>query len=322
MNEKHIMICDDQKKFRDSFEEDHEGYYKTTVVDDIRKLKEQIEILDKKNDLPDLLLIDLYHPIDDRVDIRPARDSLEDLKEQVKITNEAFIGIWVPTGLDLLKDLRKDFPREKLPIAIYTQKGLSLLKESEIRIVDKYDAHWVLKKNDENIYEKLRIDRIISEEKSIKASNASFSPNPDGKVFIVHGRNRKILNKITNFIELLNLESLILDEQPNQNQTIIEKFENCSEDVSFVVVLLTGDDVGKLNDKGITNFSFRARQNVIFEMGFFFAKMRKHVCLLYEEGVEIPSDIHGVLFIPIDNKGTWKNKLKKEMVSVGICNDV
>jgi len=39
----------------------------------------------------------------------------------------------------------------------------------------------------------------------------------------------------------------------------------------------------------------RARQNVIFELGFSIANAgRERVCVLYEEGVELPSDFHGV----------------------------
>ncbi len=46
------------------------------------------------------------------------------------------------------------------------------------------------------------------------------------------------------------------------------------------------------------------RQNVIFELGYFVAKLGcKKVCALYEEGVEIPSDYKGVIFVPLDVGG-------------------
>ena len=67
----------------------------------------------------------------------------------------------------------------------------------------------------------------------------------------------------------------------------------------------------------------RARQNVILEMGFFLGKLgRNRVCALYEEGVEVPSDYHGVLFIPIDNSQDWKFLLAKEMKAVGLSIDL
>jgi predicted nucleotide-binding protein len=35
--------------------------------------------------------------------------------------------------------------------------------------------------------------------------------------------------------------------------------------------------------------------------------------LLYEDGVERPSDIEGVLYLPLDPAGAWKAKLAREM---------
>jgi predicted nucleotide-binding protein len=155
-----------------------------------------------------------------------------------------------------------------------------------------------------------------------KKTNKKISPNPNGKIFLVHGRNEKILQKVARLLEKLNLEPIILHEQPNHGRTIIEKFEDYS-DVAYVVVLLTKDDLGKLDTSEQKEFFHRARQNVIFEMGYFIAKIgRKHVCTLYEEGVEIPSDYQGVLYIPIDEKGSWQLQLAKEMKSVGIPLDM
>ena len=58
----------------------------------------------------------------------------------------------------------------------------------------------------------------------------------------------------------------------------------------------------------------RARQNVILELGFFLGKLgRKRVCALYQEGVEIPSDYAGVLFVPFDGGGAWRFTLAREL---------
>jgi predicted nucleotide-binding protein len=49
------------------------------------------------------------------------------------------------------------------------------------------------------------------------------------------------------------------------------------------VVLLTPDDVGALND-GKQEIKPRARQNVIFELGFFIGKLgRQNVCALFKK---------------------------------------
>jgi predicted nucleotide-binding protein len=42
------------------------------------------------------------------------------------------------------------------------------------------------------------------------------------------------------------------------------------------------------------------------------------VALLYENGVEPPSDISGVLYLALDTEGAWKAKLAREMLEAGI----
>jgi predicted nucleotide-binding protein len=63
----------------------------------------------------------------------------------------------------------------------------------------------------------------------------------------------------------------------------------------------------------------RARQNVILELGYFVGKLgRKGVCPIYVEGVEVPSDFHGVLYVPYDQKGNWKQQLLAELKAAGM----
>ena len=77
------------------------------------------------------------------------------------------------------------------------------------------------------------------------------------------------------FLEKIELEAIILHEQPDQGLTIIEKFEAHASQVGFAVVLLTPDDLGG-PASGPAQASARARQNVIFELGYFVGKL-EHV---------------------------------------------
>ena len=77
----------------------------------------------------------------------------------------------------------------------------------------------------------------------------------------------------------------------NNGLTIVEKLERASNYCNAAIILLTKDDETK--DGGM-----RARQNVIHEIGFFQGKLgRKNVILLCEEGVEIFSNISGIVRI-------------------------
>ena len=136
------------------------------------------------------------------------------------------------------------------------------------------------------------------------------------EVFIIHGRDDGAKQTVARFLETLDLKPLILHEQANRGRTIIEKFEQHAE-VGFVVALLTPDDVGAGKGEEST-LNPRARQNVIFEFGYFIGKLsRKRVCALVKGNVEKPSDYDGVLYISLDDSGGWKMKLIKELRSAG-----
>ncbi len=131
------------------------------------------------------------------------------------------------------------------------------------------------------------------------------------KVFIVHGHDQAALQGLARFLEKLGLEAIVLMEQPNKGRTIIEKFEDSAGEVGFAVVLMTPDDVGGAVGK---DQDARARQNVLFELGFFSGKLgRGRACLLRKGDVEIPSDLFGVLYIDMDEADGWRHKLVGEL---------
>jgi predicted nucleotide-binding protein len=140
------------------------------------------------------------------------------------------------------------------------------------------------------------------------------------KVFLVHGHDEAVKLAVARFLEKLGLEPVILHEQPNKGQTVIEKFE-ANSDVGFAVVLLTPDDEGRAATG--KDLRPRARQNVILELGYFIGKLcRPRVCALYKEGVELPSDIHGVIYVPYDGAGGWRLELARELKAAGIDVDL
>ena len=140
------------------------------------------------------------------------------------------------------------------------------------------------------------------------------------KVFVVHGHNDGLKQSVARLLERLDVEPIVLHEQPSQGKTIIEKFEHHSK-VSFAIILLTADDEGKT--RGEPSLRSRARQNVVFEFGFFLGLLgRERVCAVYEDGVEIPSDYSGVLFIKIDGGSAWQYQVAKELRAAGVDVDL
>lgn len=145
-----------------------------------------------------------------------------------------------------------------------------------------------------------------------------FSRKPkSSRVFLVHGKAEKERDSVARFIEKFSLEVIILEEQSNLGRSVLKKFRDYS-DVGFAVVLLTGDDKGGLSTEDPNSYSFRARQNVILELGFFLAKLGdERVCCISSPGVEIPSEYLGILNITFDSGEIWKTKLAKELKANG-----
>jgi len=150
-----------------------------------------------------------------------------------------------------------------------------------------------------------------------RSQPAPGSVTDEHKIFLVHGHDHGAKERVARFLERLGLEAIILHEQPDEGRTIIEKFEHYA-DVRSAVVLLTADDVA-YPKADATKQENRARQNVIFEMGYFVGKLgRKNTFVLLDKGVMKPSDFDGVLYIPMEDDSTWRLKIVGELKAAGM----
>lgn len=155
----------------------------------------------------------------------------------------------------------------------------------------------------------------------LERAAGALGPISGSKVFLVHGHDESARETTARFLEKLDLDPVILHEQPSSGRTIIEKVEQYSE-VAFAVVLLTPDDVGAKRGSE-PELAPRARQNVILELGYFLGKLgRKHVAALIKDTVEKPSDFDGVVYIQMDAAGAWKLQLAREMKAAGLNVDL
>ena len=86
--------------------------------------------------------------------------------------------------------------------------------------------------------------------------------------------------------------------------------------------MLTPDDVGAPKDKQ-DEFKPRARQNVVLELGYFWGRLgRGRVCVLHKGGVELPSDMQGLLYVPMNSPDEWQLLLAREMKQAGLPIDL
>lgn len=137
------------------------------------------------------------------------------------------------------------------------------------------------------------------------------------KVFLVHGHDGEVKQTVARFLEKNGLKVIILDEIAGQGRTIIEKFEQHSL-VGYAVVLMTPDDATEHPEGGASER--RARQNVVFELGFFVGALKRgRVCVIVRGNVEKPSNYWGVEYIPWDDAGGWKLKLLEELKAANLA---
>lgn len=151
--------------------------------------------------------------------------------------------------------------------------------------------------------------------KDVPKVTLDIRPADKTKVFIVHGHDAEPREAVARFLERMDLTPIILHEQASQGMTIPEKLI-AHGDVGFAVVLLTPDDFGRAKTADADHP--RARQNVILELGYFVGRLgRDKVCALLKDGIEMPSDYVGTVYINWDLANAWKFELAKELRAAG-----
>ena len=182
-------------------------------------------------------------------------------------------------GLDLLRFIKEGSPH--IPVLMMTHKdsGTTELVADAMRL----GARYFLDKQSSTIYEKMveMVHEVLAESRS--------------NVFLSHGHNEVLWRRLRDFlVSRLKLNTIVLQDLPSQGLTVVEKLERASERCRFAIILMTKDD--EQRSGGV-----RARQNVVHEVGFFQGKYGRHnVVLLAEEGVELFSNISGIIRIEFD----------------------
>ena len=147
-------------------------------------------------------------------------------------------------------------------------------------------------------------------------SSDTRNPNTPKRVFIVYGHDKKSRDELELILHRLKLDPIVLENIPSNGDTLIEKLEELTN-ADFACVLLTPDDQGHSVQEP-EKIRFRARQNVVLEMGMVLAKIgRSRVAILIKgKGLERPSDIEGLIYIHFEEK-IDKSRLAAELAKAG-----
>jgi DNA-binding response OmpR family regulator len=182
-------------------------------------------------------------------------------------------------GLELLRILRKQHGDSKVLMMTQKDRGTTELAADAIRL----GAHYFLDKSSPVFSDKL-----------IAMINDATSQCRK-RIFVSHGRNRTLRLELKDFLlSRVMLEAVVLQDLPSAGLTVVEKLEHAAQKCFFAIILMSRDDLQ-------ADGNLRARQNVIHELGFFQGKYgRENVVLLVERGVELFTNISGIIRIEFD----------------------
>jgi len=165
----------------------------------------------------------------------------------------------------------------------------------------------------------LEFDTFPSEAK-LPIETDTVKDKTEGSVFLAHGHDKEVLEEVEKLLLRLGLTPIILQDRPSLGQTVIEKFEQNS-DVQAAIVIFTPDDLAYRRKENPNTARLRARQNVVFELGFFVGGLqRNRTVLVYrsEENFEIPSDLAGVVQVRYSSgRNEWKSQIATELIEMG-----
>lgn len=199
------------------------------------------------------------------------------------------------------------------------------LKFSNGSIVNVFDKATVTPQGKDADFVKQLLG-LTPEKATIPVSPVATAAINNNKVFVVYGHEEQARTRLDAMLRRWGLEPLILDQLPSEGQTIIEKLEKYTANCHFAVVLATPDDIGYRANHPDEQ-AYRARQNVVLELGMLLSKLgRSRVAILLQqrENMERPSDIQGLIYIPFkDNLEKDAGLLlAKEMAAAGYKIDV
>ncbi len=167
---------------------------------------------------------------------------------------------------------------------------------------------------------KVRIDELLS-------GKVEYEQTKNSKeIFIVYGHDKTSKEQLQLILKTLDLNHCMVTN--DTSLTIIEALEQKISEVMCGIVLLTPDDLAiskqlfeKHKDEGSINdrLMFRARQNVILEMGMLLSKLgRENVIILLKGQVEYPSDMSGIFYLAYqEHISEIVNKLVSRLTSLG-----
>ena len=132
------------------------------------------------------------------------------------------------------------------------------------------------------------------------------------QVMVIHGSSDGRVPQIVDDIRLWcfdnGLDAYKAADLPNSGRFVNVKVNDGIDRADYYIVVLTADEELKRG-------TLRPRPNTMIEMGRVLERNPSLVCVLKEEGVEMPSDYTGLITEPLDK---WESVLLRELKEAGL----
>lgn len=160
---------------------------------------------------------------------------------------------------------------------------------------------------------KVQPSAVITAKEKESMDQAETDAAPPKEIFMVNGHDDGLRREMSEWVqESLGVTPIVLNKQLNGGKTLIKKFESYSADEARAIVVMTPDDEARALNKPEA-IERRERQNVVFELGYFYGKLRRENIIVLNYGVELPRDIEGKVNV---HGQDWKIELLKELAEL------
>jgi predicted nucleotide-binding protein len=165
---------------------------------------------------------------------------------------------------------------------------------------------------------------------SVAGNEPSDTAHTLNSAFVVHGHDEGMLQLVCSYLEEIGVRPVVMRDAAASATSLLDKFFEIGSEASYAIVLLSGDDFGasvvQYAEPGVGDraLQYRARQNVILELGYFYGLLGWENVFVLEKttpkifpNFERPSDLNGRVFNRFDEAGRWKPNLKKHLAERG-----
>jgi len=270
------------------------------------KKKDPLEV-PSKNPLEDYLLEVEFSHESQTVNLNEARPWEDRTKED--LTQPQEIKSSVKT------ESLNDAPREAPPPSKAPEKTEKSKIEQLEAVIERLQ-----KSQAEDAPSSLSVERMPSAEISSQPEAAAF-PRVAPPILVVYGHHEVMKDEVLLVLEKLGLYAILSIEERKEGLTVFKRFsQSTPTDISFAIVILSGDDFAYAKDQSPDEAKLRSRQSVIFDLGFLVGKLgRDRVFVLYQDSrdFELPTDFFDVLYTPYSKLGGWQLELLRQLKKTG-----